>query len=333
MNQHRSHIAWHELQTVLDGHERFVLTSHVRPDCDALGSELAMAELLASRGKSVRIVNADAVPPRLAFLDPHGQIGQLGSENESLVAAAQVILILDTGAWGQLGAMADAIRRSPARRVVIDHHASDSELDALMFKDAAAEATGRLVADFLEFLGVTLTRSMATALFAAIATDTGWFRFASTRSSTFQVAARLLEAGALPVEIYRQLYECDSLARARLRARVLSRLTTELAGRLVHTYVLASDFDETGARRSETEDFINMGLALAGTEVAVMFTEYPSGTVKVSFRSRLPACDCSRLAATFGGGGHSAAAGATLVGDMHSVRERVLLATRRALGQ
>ncbi|MHB8973319.1 MAG: DHH family phosphoesterase [Pirellulaceae bacterium] len=335
--KHRSPIAWNELKTILDRHQRFVLTSHVRADCDALGSELAMAEVLEYLGKTVRIVNADAVPPRLAFVDPQNRIEVLPDDLPAdlgkavLGSPVDVIMVLDTAAWGQLGRMADVIRGTSAQVIVIDHHANDGELDAVMFKDVQAEATGRLIADLVDFLEIPWNPRMATALFLAIATDTGWFRFSSTKSSTYEVAGQLIDAGACPQEIYRQLYERDSLSRAKLRGLVLSRLAVECDGRVAHTYVLDEDFSQTGALRSETEDFINMALALEGTQVAAMFTEHPAGSVKISLRSRDGAVDCSRITALFGGGGHKAAAGATLAGDVVSVRTQVLGELRSAL--
>jgi phosphoesterase RecJ-like protein len=332
MTKNRSSIAWNELKTILDRHQRFVLTSHVRPDCDALGSELAMAEVLEYLGKDVRIINADAVPPRLAFVDPRNRIEVLPDDGPvDLGNQVDVIMVLDTAAWGQLGRMADVIRGTSAQVIVIDHHANEGELDGVMFQDAQAEATGRLVADLVGFLGIPWNDRMATALFLAIATDTGWFRFSSTKSSTYEVAGQLIDAGACPQDIYRQLYERDSLSRAKLRGLVLSRLAAECDGRVAHTYVLEEDFAQTGALRSETEDFINMALAIDGTQVAAMFTEHPVGSVKISLRSRDGAVDCSRITALFGGGGHKAAAGATLAGDLVSVRTRVLGEVRSAL--
>jgi phosphoesterase RecJ-like protein len=332
MTKDHSSIAWNELKAIIDRNQRFVLTSHVRPDCDALGSELAMADLLEYLGKEVRIVNADDVPPRLAFVDPQQRIEVLPEDvTEPPWERVDVIMVLDTGAWGQLGHMADVIRHTSALVVVIDHHANEGEIHATVFQDEAAEATGRLVADFCQFLHVPVSQSMAGALFAAIATDTGWFRFSSTQSSTYAVAARLIDAGARPAEIFRQLYERDSLSRAKLRGLVLSRLALELDGRVAHTFVLTGDFADTGALRSETEDFINMALAIDGTDVAVMLTEHPAGSVKVSLRSRNAAVDCSRIAALFGGGGHKAAAGATLSGDVVSVRKRVLAEVQKVL--
>lgn len=315
---------WTRLKAILDQHERYLLTCHVRPDCDAIGSELAMAELLESLGKTVQIVNADPTPPRLAFIDPSKRIEILADDRLSEEqSAAEVIIVLDTGAWAQLGEMGEVIRQSPARRVVIDHHSGRAELDAETFQDREAEATGRLIYELAMALDLPITESMAMPLFAALATDTGWFRFPSTKSSTYQVAAALIDAGALPNEIFRQLYEQDSLARAKLRSTVLAHISLELEGRLAHTYLLGQDFDETGALLSETEDFINMAMMIAGTEVAMMLTEQGSQRFKLSLRSRSE-FDCNKVAALFGGGGHQKAAGATLEGDFSKVQTKVL---------
>ena len=183
MTRDRSPIAWNELKAIIDRHQRFVLTSHVRPDCDALGSELAMAEVLEHLGKEVRIVNADAVPPRLAFVDPQHRIEVLPEDaTEPPGTAVDVIMVLDTGAWGQLGRMADVIRRT--RRRGRGHRPSrerrrDPERGGLPGR--AAEATGRLVADFVQFLGMPGASPWPRRCSPAIATDTGWFRFSSTR--------------------------------------------------------------------------------------------------------------------------------------------------------
>ena len=322
---------WQRLKDFLARHQRFVLTCHVRPDCDALGSELAMAEVLLQLGKQVRIINADEVPPRLAFVDPERRIEVLPEGATALESPVDAIMVLDTAAWGQLGRMAEVIRGTTAEVAIIDHHANPGEVDGLLVQDSSAEATGRLIADFAQFLQIDWAVRLANALFVAIATDTGWFRFPSTRSSTYEVAGRLVAAGASPPELFRQLYERDSLNRAKLRGIVLTRIALEMEGRVAHTFVRDEDFEQTGALRSETDDFINMALAVEGVGVAAMFTEHPVGTIKVSLRSRLSAVDCSLVTEQFGGGGHRAAAGATLQGDLNEVRVRVLAALRAAL--
>jgi phosphoesterase RecJ-like protein len=173
---------------------------------------------------------------------------------------------------------------------------------------------------------------MANALYAAIATDTGWFRFNSTTSETYRVIAELVDQGASPSTIYGDLYERDTIGRVRLRGRILARATDECNGQLVHTYVRKEDFTESGALASDTEDAINLTLAVEGTKVAVIFIEQLKGGFKISFRSRCHV-DCNELARQFGGGGHRAAAGAFLDGEFGEVQSRVLQAVRSAIAR
>jgi bifunctional oligoribonuclease and PAP phosphatase NrnA len=324
-------IDWPRFCQIIASHQRFVLTSHIRPDCDALGSELAMAAVLRALGKDVMIVNGQSTPPNLAFIDPAKRIRAIGVDiTPAQLADREVILVLDTSAWIQLGPMADVIRASQAKKIVLDHHISGDELGAEMFKNPDAEATARLVIEAADQLGVPLTQAIATPAFAGLSTDTGWFRFRSTRGDTMRLAGRLLDAGADPADMYKSLYEQDRAERVRLRGRILANCQTELDGRLVHTSALAEDFTATGALTSDTEDVINESLRIAGTEVAVIFVEIAKDTYKISFRSR-GQLDCSVLAAQFEGGGHHAAAGATVPGKFDEVRERVLSAVRAAM--
>ena len=184
-------VNWKAFTDQISHYESFILVSHIRPDCDALGSELGMNEVLRSIGKSVRIINAHRTPPALQFLDPAGNIEVLGDDVQAEDIAADCIMILDTSAWAQLGDMGDVIRASRADKIVIDHHVGEDELGATMYKDYQAEATGHLVVQAADALNVPLTRSMSVPLFAAIATDTGWFRFGSVTADTYRVVARL----------------------------------------------------------------------------------------------------------------------------------------------
>lgn len=203
-------IRWDRFTEIVRQHHRFLLTSHIRPDCDALGSELALARVLRGLGKDVAIVNGQATPPNLAFIDPRGEILSLEKDlSLDHIPDHDVLIVLDTSAWAQLGPICRLLRGTPAVKVVIDHHLSEDDLGAESFKDARAEATGSLVLEAAEALGAPLTPDVATPLFAAIATDTGWFRFGSTWSGTYRAAAKLVDAGASPAEIYRALYEQD----------------------------------------------------------------------------------------------------------------------------
>jgi phosphoesterase RecJ-like protein len=227
--------------------------------------------------------------------------------------------------------MSDFIRSFPGKRIVVDHHVSEDDIGAEPFKNTSAEATGRLVVEAAEALGVKLTREMATPLFAAVATDTGWFRFASASATTYRVGAQLIDAGADPAAIYNALYEQDTLGRMKLRGVILSRIETELGGRLAYTYVLKEDFAQTNSLSSDTEDVVNSALAIGGTQVAVIFVEQQAGGFKISFRSRSKV-DCSQLAEKWGGGGHKAAAGTFVKGTLAEVRPLVLDAVRQAMG-
>ncbi len=288
-----------------------------------------MARVLKAIGKNVRIVNGQSTPPNLLFLDPQKRLEAIGVDVQPAeLADREVLMVLDTSAWTQLGPMADVVRSTAAKKVVLDHHVSSDDLGAEMFKDTDAEATGRLVLQAADQLGVKVTPEIATPLFAAISTDTGWFRFSSTTGDTMRAAGRLLDAGAVPGAIYQSLYEQDTLARLHLIGLALSRAKTELKGRVVHTAILQADFRATGAVPSDTEDIVNMTLQVGGVEVAIMMVELASGGIKMSFRSRNQAVDCSKLAEHFQGGGHKAAAGATIFQPFEVAQAQVLDAVR-----
>ncbi|HEX3727886.1 MAG TPA: DHH family phosphoesterase [Pirellulales bacterium] len=325
-------IDWPRFTELVKSHDRFLLTSHIRPDCDALGSELGMAGVLEAMGKSVQIVNAQQTPPNLHFIDPGNKLKTLGVDVHAHdLDGCEVLMVLDTSAWAQLGTMAEIVRATKAHKLILDHHVGEDDMGAELFKNPQAEATGRLVLEAAHHLGVRVTSDMARPLFAAIATDTGWFRFGSTTPVTLRAAAELIDAGAVPSQIFASLYEHDSLPRLQLRGRILSHTKSDLDGRLVSTHALKEDFDATGALASDTEDVINLTLAVAGTEVAVIFVEQPTGGFKLSFRSRTAKFDCNEMAKTFGGGGHKAAAGALVTIPWPLAETKVLDAVRKAM--
>ena len=283
-----------------------------------------MAAVLEAYGKKVRIVNGQSTPPNLAFIDPDNRIQAINEDIQAEEIDDDVLMILDTSAWAQLGPMGDVIKSTDAKLIVVDHHVSEDKLGAEPFKNTTAEATGRLVIEAADALGVSLTQKMAEPLFAAIATDTGWYRFPSADSETYRFAARLIDAGASPAKSYAELYERETVGRVRLRGTVLARTATELDGRLVHTYIEKSDFEETGALPTDTEDLINLTLEITGTRFAVIFVEQMTGGFKLSFRSR---CELTAngVAEHFEGGGHKAAAGAFLAdGTLKENQDKVL---------
>lgn len=321
---------WASLLAILRDSRRVMLTSHVRPDCDALGSELGMAGILEALGKDVRIVNAQATPAGLRWIDPDGRIESLAEKVKPAdLADRDLLVVLDTSAWAQLGGMREVLEAHRDRVLVIDHHVSEDDLGDRWFKDTSAEATARIVYEIGLRLRVPLTERIATPLYAGLSTDTGGFRFPSVSGESFRIAARLVDAGASPPAIYRELFEQDSLARLHLVGRTLAGARTSREGRIIVSTVRQADIREVHAVPADTEDLVNMTLTVKGTELAAILIEQPDGRIKVSFRSRGPV-DCNALAGRFGGGGHKAAAGAILDGPFETAHEKVAAAVDAA---
>ena len=324
-------IHWQPLVDLLQSQTRFVITSHIRPDGDAIGSEVGLACVLQALGKQVSVINVSPLPAHLKFLDPEGIVLHLGTTaTVADVQAADVHIVVDTSAWGQLSEIGKIFRECSQPRVVIDHHVSSDDLGAIEFKDTTREATGSLIYELAGVLKVPVSATAAVAMYTAIATDTGWFRFPATTSQTLRVVSELVELGAQPHVIYRQLYEQGSLARLRLAGRVLSRVTLDCDGQLAYTQVPWSDFVEVGAAASDTEDLVNDCLTIAGTTAAFIAIEQPNRQVKVSFRSRSEV-NVAKVAEQFGGGGHKLAAGATFPGPLSKAVKQALAAVKAAI--
>jgi phosphoesterase RecJ-like protein len=326
-------IDWTPLADLIETHDRFLVTTHVRPDGDALGSEVGMAGLLRQKGKDVRVVNSSRTPPRYDFLDPGGTLFEhFGALSDPSIALAdrEVVVILDLSAWSQLGDMAGWVRGFPGPRVVIDHHVSQDDLGAIFLKDTSAEATGTLVVRAIRALGGVFTTEVSTGLLTAIAMDTGWFRHPNTSPETLRTAASLVESGAEIDTIYRLLFERNTLSRLRLMGETLAGLKTELDGRIAYAIVTREALERTGAIPQDTEDLVDFTVSLEGVEVGMLFIEQLRGGVKMSIRSR-QGLDCSQLVARFGGGGHRAAAGATLPEPIEASVLAALEAVREAL--
>ena len=320
---------WAPFVDIVRRQHSFLITTHIRPDGDGIGSMRALGRVLQQQGKEVHYVIASTMPPRYRFLDPEQRIDLFAPPGDRWRKAGAV-LVLDTGTWNQLGSFGPFLKTLPAEKVVIDHHMTQDDLGAIRLVDATAEATGRLVYEAIVALGVPLTAETASDLFVAIAMDTGWFRHSNARAPTFDLAAKLVAAGARPEILYEFLYEQTTLPRLKLQGVVLERMQLACDGRVAYTEVRRSDYEATGATPQDTEDLVNYARSVAGVEVGLFFMEQPRGGVKVSFRSR-ERVDVARVAELFGGGGHRLASGAVIEGTLADARDRVLAAIAAAL--
>jgi bifunctional oligoribonuclease and PAP phosphatase NrnA len=296
-------------KTIIDSHKRFILTSHVNPDGDGLGSEVALAHYLELRGKQVSILNCSATPENYLFLHQLHPILQFDpSHHEDIVANAEVIILLDANHPDRLDAMTPFIMKSHAVKVCIDHHPEPGEFVDLYLLDEQSSATGEIIYYFISMVGGTIDHVTATALYTAIMTDTGSFRYQKTDSEVHTIVAHLLQAGADPVAIYEQVYEHTSAKRMRLLGMALANMQTLYDGKLAYIVLTHEMFEATGTTEEDTDAFVPYTLMINGVQIGLMFSEMDN-IVKVSFRSKGDIA-INELAKEFGGNGHKNAAGA-----------------------
>jgi phosphoesterase RecJ-like protein len=312
-------------QEIFDQKQRFVLSTHVNPDPDAIGSEIALAAFLKSRGKDVTILNHSATPSNCLFLDPQGTISQFVPERHAdLIANTEVIVVLDANQSERLQSLHPFVMQSKAMKLCIDHHLERQPFADLYVIDEEAAATGEILFNlFLSCDPGSVTKEIATALYAAIMTDTGSFRFPKTDAALHRVVAGLIERGADPVQIYHETYEQGSAKRLQLLGNVLSTLQVAHDGRVATVFVTRAMFDRTGTAEEDTENFVTYTLSIAGVQIGLMFTELVEG-VKISFRSRGEIA-VNKLAQEFSGNGHKNAAGArTNAQELETVMRQVV---------
>ena len=308
--------------------QRFIITTHVRPDGDAIGSQLALGLFLQKLGKDVALVNSDPAPDNLAWLPGLDAIevftGKLAQRRR--IAEADAILVVDTNTLERLGKVGKAVAGSPAAKVLIDHHTEPETWFDLAYARDTASSTGELVFEIIAAHDAELIdETMATALYAAILTDTGSFRYSSVTPAVHRIVAELMERGQLsPDVIYTALYESRTPESLRLLARVLDTLTLAYDGQVSYLVIAQRMLKETGASSEETEGFVGYGLSVEGVKAALIFTETAHGT-KVSFRSQ-GAVYVNEWARAFGGGGHRNASGAFVQDTLDAVIDAVVAA-------
>lgn len=299
---------------------RLVLTSHLRPDGDALGSEIALAHALRALGKEVLILNVDPAPRTLDWLNdeqPDGlvQIYEKGNLAQAeAVAQADLLVVLDTNAKHRLGDVGDLFVQASAPVVLIDHHPDPETWFDMACTRTDAAATAEIVYDLIAGWNPELfDAATATALYVGIVTDTGSFRYRATTPRTHAIAADILERGGIsPEPIHIAVFDGRSRGGLRLLAASLQTIETHYNGRLATMWVDGEMIRRSGALFDETEGLISYALGLDGIVAAVIFLEVPSG-VKASFRSKGD-CPINKWAGQFGGGGHANASGAFIKG-------------------
>ena len=312
------------LETVR-GAKRIMITGHLQPDGDAIGSMLALGYVLRALGKDVVLYNPDEIPQRYRFLPgSEGVVRTLGPG-----ARFDASIVVDCGDEKLLGPTWPG-REVTGTVIVLDHHRSHRDFGDVVYRSDAC-AVGEIVFRIAEHLGVPIGREAAECIYASMCTDTGGFRYASTSPDALRIAAALVEAGAQPWKAAWHLFESWPIARLRLLTDVLSTLELRAGGRVALLRVPRELVTRQGATLDMIEGFINYARMVEGVEVSALVSEAPNGLVKASFRSR-GKVPVDAIAARFGGGGHLGAAGCAFEGTtLDAVLHRVAAALEEAV--
>ena len=305
--------------------KRFLLTTHRSPDGDGIGSASGLANALREMGKEVTLYSADPIPLRYRFIPGTDRWVATLAKNVHF----EVSMVLDCASLERLGPdFPEAARRGTL--VYLDHHATPGKGADVYFNDESSPAIGEVVHRLLRLLGHPLSAAVAEGLYASLVSDTGSFRYANTSPMAMRCAADLLETGVDPWRVSSNLFECEPEARIRLLSKVLATLDVSPDGKCAVLRASKKMLDETGATWDMVDGFINHARAIAGVEVAVLFSDLGDNTQKVSFRSR-GNVNVAAIAEVFGGGGHFHAAGCTVPGAIDETRARLYAAVREAI--
>jgi bifunctional oligoribonuclease and PAP phosphatase NrnA len=306
------------------------ISTHINADGDGCGSETALSRLLGQMGIRSKIVNPTPWPDMYKFLlgDDVRDASDTGAKG---LKDADVLVVLDISDVKRLGVLAEAVRRLTIPKLVIDHHLpSDEPPSTMMVTDTTACATGELIFDFAAVMDLKITPDIARALYIALLTDTGGFRFSNTTARCLSIAGQLIASGVEPEEMYGRLYASMPVGRLHLLRDALATLEVDPEYGISWISVAAGAAEQYGLRSEDLEGIAEHPRSIGGTRLAVFFRDLGHDKVKVSFRSTGDV-DVNKFAKQFAGGGHARAAGALIEGDLEVVRRKVIAAAREFL--
>lgn len=319
-----------DIAALIRAHTSFVILSHVRPDGDAIGSQVGLGLSLRKLGKNVVMINEDGCPENLDFLPGTGGVRR----PDGTPVDADVVIAVDTANRERLGprTLAD-LGEKPRVWINIDHHVSNPGYGDHVHIDPTSPATGQIIHELLAENGFPMDDAVRRNLFVAISTDTGSFQYPSTTARTFAIAAEMVAAGLDVGEISALTYHRRPLRKVRLLQRLFQNLELSAGDRVADWRLDTATKSELGLKPEDSEDLIDVIRAIDTVQVAVFFEELPDGKVRVSSRSKDKSIDVCKVCQIFGGGGHPLAAGARMAGPLHQARERFLQAIHEALPQ
>ncbi len=322
---------------VLSRCKRLLITTHVRPDGDALGSTAALVLGLRKAGIDSEVLLLSALPFKYAFIYVENSIVHHVAERDWPEPLATLdrfdgLVVADTGTWSQLPGLRDRFANWNVPKFVIDHHLTQEDWADEKLVVTKAAAAGEIVGELFQQWKIDFDAPMAQALYLALVADTGWFQFSNTRPFTLRLAASLMEAGANPDELYQRMYQSERAPRILLQANAVRSLELSANSRVASMQVSKDDFATFEAGVGATENLVNLPLQIGTVAVSLLFVDPPEGgAVRVSARSK-GAVDVSKFAEQFGGGGHARAAGLKIDAPLADARRQVVEAMIRQVG-
>ena len=312
-------VSFREIARTICTANRFAILSHIRPDGDAIGSQLALALSIQQLGKTVVAWNEQGLPESFRFLKESNLITAPPSEAQDF----DVVIALDTASQQRLGSALTAVRHSDTW-VNIDHHISNPGYGDLVYIDPVAAATGEIIYELLRAEDLPLTYAAADALYVAISTDTGSFRYPNTNARTFEIAAELIQSGVNAGAISNKLYESYPKRRVQLLGEILPKATFDADDKVASLTLTNEAKERLNLQHDEIDGLIDYVRCVNTVIVALFFEELAEGKVRLSARSKSDKIDVNRICSEFGGGGHPRAAGARIRGKLEEVRSLVL---------
>ena len=308
-----------EIGGVLRSQQRFAILSHVRPDGDALGSQLALALSLEQLGKDVTVWNEDGLLEKYDFLPGGERLTRPPPEPRDF----DVAIALDTATQTRLGTAGESVR-SAKTWINIDHHPSNPGYGDLVYIDPASPATGEILFELIRSEKLPMNSAIAENLFVAISTDTGSFQYSNTTARTFEIGAELVRSGVAVGRVSQLLFENYPRRRTELLRELLGTMRFEAAGKIASFSLSLKVAADLAVEPEDNEGLIDHLRAIRGVIVAVFFEELAEGKVRVSMRSKSEEVDVSVICQKFGGGGHKLAAGTRVRGTLPEVEQKIL---------
>lgn len=321
------HATIKQLGEVLRDHQSFVIMSHVRPDGDAIGSQLGLGFALMAAGKTVRLINEDGLPGNLAFLAGSEKIETPPAEPLEV----EIAIALDTATKSRLGENALHAASKAKLWLNIDHHISNPKYGDLNLIDATSPATGQIVYNIITEMGLPLPAESRDAIYVAVSTDTGSFQYPSTTAATYEMAADLIRRGLDVGTLNSNTYDEHPYRRVELMRALLNTLQLSSGGSVASWELHDQTRIDLGLRPEDSEGLIDIIRAIRGVRVAVFFEELPDGKIRISMRSKDRKVNVCEIAMQFGGGGHALAAGIRMAGPLADARAKVLAAIEQAI--